>query len=58
MENKRVWSGVIFNQHYCPILAIYKVEFFDLSFLPHDGWQIGPRYFEIIDRDDRRTRHK
>ena len=37
VENKRVWSGVIFNLHHCLILAIYKVEFFDLSFLPDDG---------------------
>ena len=37
VENKRVWIGVIFNLHHCPILAIYKVEFFDLSFLPDDG---------------------
>ena len=40
VENKRVWSGVIFNQHHYPILAIYKIEFFDLSFLPDDGWQL------------------
>ena len=35
--NKGVWSGVIFNQQHCTILVIYKVEFFDSSFLRDDG---------------------
>ena len=47
VENKRVWSGVIFNLHHCPILVIYRVEFFDSSFLREGGWQMGPRNFTI-----------
>ena len=30
-------------------ISYYKVGFFDLSFFLHDGWQIGPRYFTIIE---------
>ena len=37
VENKRAWSGVIFNLHLCTILVIYKVEFCDSSFLRDDG---------------------
>ena len=37
VENKRVWSGVIFNLHHSPILVLYKVVFLDLSSLPNDG---------------------
>ena len=36
------------------MLAIYKVEFVDLSFIPHDGWQTGPRYFSVIDKNMKR----
>ena len=37
VENKRAWSGVIFNLHLCAILVVYKVEFCDSSFLRDDG---------------------
>lgn len=32
VEKKTANDGVIFNHHHCPILVIYTVEFFDMSF--------------------------
>lgn len=42
-----ITNCVYFYQHDCPPLVIYKVDFFDWSFLSHAGLVISPRFYVI-----------